>query len=190
MSSDGVIGSKKELARALGTSVVSLDRWLERFGDEVPCLERGTNGRAYRFDIAAAVAFFQGKREEEAARQADRDNALAQLALPFLQPAQADLLGGGAISLKDQRDALIVARMKREEAERLGALVPAEDVKNLIATAFTRWNRLLHATWRQSAADHKIPDHITRAIDAKLAGAQREFVREFRAELLPEPDAA
>jgi len=188
LSSEQVTGSKKDLAKALGTSTVTLDRWLERFGDEVPCLQRGTNGLAYRFDLPATVAFFQDKRDEEARRQADRDQALAQLALPFLDaPQQAE---NKPISMREQREALLVGKLKREESERLGQLVPTAELRDLLGTAFARWNTAIHAAIRQIGGDFHLPDPVTRELDSRIGLAQREFVRDLRAELLPDPDAS
>lgn len=179
-------GNKKELARALGTSIVSLNKWLDRFGDEVPCVSRGTHGQAYVFDLPSTVEFFRVKREAEAERQAERDDMLAQLALPFLDTVTDQPPG---LPLKDQLLALEVGRKKREEAERLKTLVPFAEMRDAMAEAFANLGRRMHQRLTQGCRECGLPDDVTRRLVAIQADAQREFVDEVR-QRAKLPDAA
>ena len=78
--------TKKELARLLRISRQTLDLWIERYGDEFPVLERGTNGREWQFDADLVIEFLRAKQAENAARQANRDALLDQLTLPIATP--------------------------------------------------------------------------------------------------------
>ena len=53
----------ERLSIALGVSLPTLRRWLLIYGDEFPVVRRGSNGRAYEFDLAAVSAFLDAKRE-------------------------------------------------------------------------------------------------------------------------------
>jgi phage terminase Nu1 subunit (DNA packaging protein) len=180
--------SKKELARLVGVSLNTLDNWLAGWGDAVPVEQRGSNGRAYQFDQDKILAFIGERREEERAKKAERDEALAQLALPFLEPPTAP--AQGVLSLKDQVAALQLRKLQREEAERLGRLVSADELRDALTTAFAALSRRIHAGIRQAGADANLPEPVIRQLDAKLATAQREFVREFQAFLVDPEHAA
>jgi len=176
-AAEPVTGNKKQLALALGVHLVTLDRWLERFGDAVPCIQRGALGRAYLFDIAATTAFFAARREEELARQSARDDQLAQLALPISLPDAGD---PGVLSLKDQLAALRLRTMQREEAQRLKLLVSAAEMKERLAEMFGDLGRRLHQRTREAARECGLPEEITRKLTDALANAQREAVDDIR----------
>jgi len=172
-----VTGNKKQLALALGVHLVTLGQWLERFGDDVPCIQRGTLGKPYLFDIAATVAFFAARREEERARQSAQDEQLAQLSLPIALP---DSEGLGGLSLKDQLAALRLRTMQREEAERLKLLVSATDMRDALSETFAALSRRLHQRLRQECRERGLPDDVVRALDQAVTEAQQEAVDEMR----------
>ena len=170
--------TKRELGRSLGVSLVTLDRWLDRFGEAVPCVERGTNGRPYQFDLEATRAFFRARKEEEAEREAERDAELAQLTLPLLP--QEEEGGGGKFSLKERADALKLRREERIEAERIGQLVPTDGVREAITEAVAAFNRRLHAKVAVIAAERSLPAEVTKGLRASINEAHRELVDELR----------
>ena len=73
----------ERLSIALGVSLPTLRRWLLIYGDEFPVVRRGSNGRAYEFDLPTVSAFLDAKREARklaAERQtADTADQLAAL---------------------------------------------------------------------------------------------------------------
>jgi phage terminase Nu1 subunit (DNA packaging protein) len=169
------LATKRELAKALGVSVVTLDRWLDKY--DVPCVERGTHGRPYQFDLEAALDFFRAQSEEEKQRQAERDEQLAQLALPLALPPSED---PGRLSLKEQADALRLRREQRLEAERLGLLVPAAELRDAITESMANFNRRLHGRINVLASMRSLPPEVTKALHDAINAAHAEFADECR----------
>lgn len=180
--SPGPLVNMRQLAAYLRTSRQTLSVWLDRWAD-FPVVERGTNGREYRFDVRAVSTFLRAKRDEQARSTAERDQALSQLAFPFDPPP--DEPPEPRLSLKDQVEALKLRRLQREEAERSGRLVEAAGVADLLTTCLTTLQRTLRAGIRQAGLEHNLPDPVIRALEARLADAQRAFVRDAGAFLQP-----
>lgn len=177
--------NKRKLASVLGVTTVTLGNWLERWPD-FPVLERGTNGRDYVFDVRAVVDFLRAKKEAEAAAAAEKDEALSQLALPLLELEQPESAAGSRLSVKEQIAALELSTKRRKEAVELGKLVGADEVSETLMAAFANFSRGLRAAVRQAAADQNLPASVTRALEARIADAQRTFVRECRTYLVAE----
>ena len=178
----GPLVNMRELAVQLRTSRQTLSVWLDRWPD-FPVVERGTNGREYQFDAHAVFAFLRARRDEQARSTAERDQALSQLAFPFDPPDDAP--PEPRLSLKDQVEALKLRRLQREEAERSGRLVEAAAVADLLTTCLTTLQRTLRAGIRQAGLEHNLPDPVIRALESRLADAQRSFVRDAAAFLRP-----
>ncbi len=185
----GVV-NKRELARYLKTSVVTIGNWIERYPD-FPILQPGTNGRDYKFNLRAVVDFLTAQKEAEARSAAERDEALAQLVLPLILDQVEQPSSGSKLSTKDQIEALKLASMRRQEAERLGQLVPVAEVSEALVAALATYSRMQRAAVRQAAADQNLPPSVVRALEQRFADAQRTFVREAGAYLTPiEAEAA
>ena len=178
--------NKRELARHLGTTVVTIGNWIERFGDEFPVHSRGTNGREWQFDLAECVEFLRQRKEEEARLEQERDATLAQLVLPLVanQPEIAPA-HTPKLSIKEQIEAQRLSTLRRQELERLGRLVWAEDVKNALTESMAVLARTLRTAARSIGHDFNLPPQVVRAIETKLADAQRGFVRDAGAYLVP-----
>ena len=180
-----ITGNKKELASALGVTPPTLDRWLDRFGDAVPVIQRGSNGRPFRFDLVAVTDFFRARQADEATRTAERDEQLAQLALPGLapdSPANATLTQreiGQALDNEGKRQ-----RLLRDRAD----LVLAADISATLTAALAALGARLDALVPQIAAEHHLPPAATAALSARFASARADCVRSLQA-LLREPDA-
>ena len=174
--------NKQELASRLGVSLPTLSAWMRRWDAEFPVEERGTNGRDYKFDAAAVIDFIENKRDVERSKLTERDEALAQLVFPGFEP---EPLAPG-LSLKDQHEALKIRRLQRQEAEDAGKLVLVSEIRPLLTDAFTSWNARLHAALRAGARDANLTQAQLAAIEARIADAQREFVRETTAYLAPQ----
>ncbi len=183
--------NKRELARYLKTSVVTIGNWIERY-EAFPILQPGTNGRDYKFDLRAVVDFLRAQKDAEARFAAERDETLAQLVLPLvLETIDPPAANGARLSTKDQIEALKLSSMRRQEAERLGQLVPVNEVSEALIAALATFSRMQRAAVRQAAADQNLPHSVVRALEARFADAQRTFVREAGSFLTPiEAEAA
>jgi hypothetical protein len=186
-SGAALLVNMRELALRLGVSRQTLPTWLDRWPD-FPVEELGTNGREYRFDLTAVLQFLRLKKDEEAASTAARDQALAQLVLPFA-PTEDDAPPPG-LSLKDQLDAIKLRKATREESEAAGRLVEASEISDKLGTCFQQLHRAMHTAIRQAAHDHNLPDAVRRSLDTNLADAQRAFVRDAARFLTPSAPAA
>ena len=183
-SSPATIGNKKQLAKALGVTPPTLDRWLERFGDAVPVLERGSNGRPFRFDIAAVTDFFRTRQAEEAARTAERDEQLAQLALPGLAPDAPT----GAVTQREIGLALDNEAKRQKLRRDRRELTDAAEVAAALTSALAALGARLDAIVPQVAAEHHLPPPVVRALADRFAAARAEAVRALQP-LIREPDA-
>lgn len=178
-----VIGNKAELARALRCSVPTVNVMLERWSD-FPIIERGTNGREYRFDIAGCIDFVQRQRADAERDQAERAELFAQMTLPDLAPT----LEPGAVKASDQLALARVRQMHRREQLENGLLVPTTEVRQVLTGAFTRLRRAMDASITQAARRHHLADAVLRDIVAGFHEAQRAFVADTTA-LAASPDA-
>ena len=169
----GPLVNMRVLALTLRTSRQSLSAWLDRWPD-FPIVERGRNGREYKFDAASVISFLREKKAEQARGSAERDEALAQLALPFDLADEEDRPG---LSIKERIDALRLRRMEREEAERSGQLVEAAAVSDALSVALVQWNRALNNSVRSAVREHNLPDAVQRALLVRIGDTQRTFVR-------------
>jgi phage terminase Nu1 subunit (DNA packaging protein) len=186
MSSPGVVmGNKKQLAKALGVTAPTLDRWLERFGDAVPVLQRGSNGKPFKFDITAVVGFFRQRQADEAGRAIERDEQLAQLALPGLAPdgpagpaTQREI--GLSLDNEGKRQKLMKER---------GELTLASEVRSGLTAALSALGDRLDASVRKVASEHHLPPQVTAALETAFAASRTDIVRTLK-QFLREPDAA
>jgi AraC-like DNA-binding protein len=176
-----VTGNKKELARALHVSVPTLDRWLERFGEAVPMLKRGSNGRGYEFDIPVAVQFFAERKAEEAARAAERDEALAQLDLPLLDDtpnvSQRDI--GLALDNEGKRQKLAISR---------GIYTPAAEIRAALSIILAGFHPRLESIVRRVCAEHHMPETVEHALLGSFSDATDDLCTDLQ-KLLPADDA-
>jgi phage terminase Nu1 subunit (DNA packaging protein) len=171
-----VLVNKAEVAGILGISLPTLAAWIARYSD-FPVYERGANGREWRFDAAAVRAWELSRREAEARDEAARRDLLAQFALPLTDPGDA-ATGDGVASLEEIR------RIRESDKLRLerGFLVDVSSLRQQLTAAVTKWNRATHATLRQAARDLNLPDAVARELQARLADAQTQFLRDLRAD--------
>lgn len=136
----GYVVNMGELVEVLaGTDVAysetTLRELIRRHGDQFPCLERGTNGKSYRFDAREVVTFLRRHKAEAERAQDRRAEELAQLRL--------ELTGGSADEADDyklsgrQRKDEIEAELAKDKLRRTrGELLPADEVERLLTDAF------------------------------------------------------
>lgn len=176
--------NKRELARVLKVTTVTLGNWLERWPD-FPVQERGTNGRDYVFDVPTVIDFLRARKEAEALAAAEKDDALAQLALPLLEVEQPGV-PASVLSLKEQKEALALSALRRREAVELGKLVGVDEVSETLMAAFSTYSRMLRSAVREVAREQNLPPSVARSLLARFADTQRAFVRECRTYLVAE----
>lgn len=176
----------QELALALRTSRQSLSLWVRKYPD-FPIERRGSHGIGYLFDPTKVVDYLLAKKAEQERAGSERDAALAQFVLPLGEAESPP--HAGPLSIKDQLDAARLSRMRREEAERLGQLVSAAELRTVLTTAIGEMQRRLRTGLQRRAEDLHLPDNVKRELAAALAEQQRLFVRELR-DLLGAQDAA
>lgn len=178
--------TKRELCLILRIARPTLDAWIDRFGTAFPIVERGTNGRGYRFDPYAVTEFLRGRQEENAAKKAERDEQLAQLLLPLSDTPATP----GAISLEDQIKAERLNVIRLENQRKAGALVPVVEIEAEQMAFMASLSRNLQAWGRQFGRTKGWPEALIREIEGSLAALQRATVREHinSAQLDPEPE--
>ena len=121
---DAAAVNKKELAAILGCSPQTLSAWVDRFGEAFPVIDRGTNGKEWRFDPPAVIAFLQSKHDAEAREAAERAAWLQQYALPGLtSPDDVE----GVTKPSDLLALAKVRQIHRREQMEAGLLVPTSE---------------------------------------------------------------
>ena len=171
---------KKELAKLLKISRQTLDLWIERW-DQFPVLERGTNGREWQFDPAAVTDFLRARREEERQRKEARDEALAQLSLPLDDDEAMPGLSG--LSAADRLRMAQLAKLQREEAERLGKLVRRDEIEAALVEGLPELLRAVRDAARGKCIEFRMPDEETRRLDGAICAAWTARVRELQVRL-------
>ena len=170
--------NKVRLAHWLEVSLPTLARWLLKYGQEFPVIERGTNGREWQFDPEEVGDFLRHKQEEQQASEAERDDQLAQLRLPFDLPGVE--APPKASSPREELDAWRVRKIAREEAQAAGALVPTVEVTAAVAAVLARIARDTAAFIRQVGREQSWPESYTAHLQKRLAEQQRATVGGLR----------
>lgn len=124
-----LIGSLGDLAAMAGMpSEPTIKRMIDA-DPEFPVLSRGTNGRAWEFDLQAAWQYIRSCQEREEAKARAHREAVAQLGF--------DLLGQGALvedvevltlSPQEQNAALNAEYLRTKMAEKRRTLVPVSEI--------------------------------------------------------------
>lgn len=179
--------NKQELARKLDVSIPTLSAWMAKWPD-FPVEERGSNGRDYRFDAPAVLAFLHDKRDEQLAARAEKDEQLAQLVFPGMEPDPAEAIPPG-LSIKDHRELLQIRRLQRQERELNRELVPAAELRALLLDAFATLNSRIHMAIRAAGREQNLSAATVSAIAARVVEAQRGAVADLQAQL-SDPHAA
>lgn len=151
---DGSV-NKAELARAFGVSTTAIDNWLSRGCPYVAAPDRP--GKAYRFNLAAVVAWRIERMTETAAT------------------------AGGDVDLAEAKRRRAVAEAELSEldlAERRGDLLAREDVDAAMTGAFARVRARLLAlpsAVAAAAADETEPGTVERLLSAAIYEALQEL---------------
>jgi phage terminase Nu1 subunit (DNA packaging protein) len=163
-----------ELASILRISRKTLNAWLERWSD-FPILSRGTNGQKYEFDAVAVFGFLRAKRGEQLAGSAARDQALAQLALPFEADGNS---AGTELSVREQIDAARLRRLVREENEARALLIDVAEVARGLVSFRQELQANLSDFVRQIGIDHNLPSAVLLSMQSGFDASLHAFAIE------------
>jgi phage terminase Nu1 subunit (DNA packaging protein) len=163
--------NKGELAAILNVTPATVTAWLKRY-PRFPVLDRGMQGREWRFDPAAVVAFVAAMRETERAAEAERVAGVAQLGLALTDPG--DALAAGGFSLADVKTARLAGQVRAERS----FLVETSAMGEALADALALWDRRIAELLAEAGHDLNIPADGVQAMAARLAEARRQFTAE------------
>jgi Phage DNA packaging protein Nu1 len=172
----GVRANKAELTAILGCAPSTLTAWIERYGDEFPVVERGTNGREWQFDPADVIAFLKTRRAEEERQAAEHVALLQQFALPGLtSPDDA----AGVVKPADLLALARVRQIHRREHLESGLLVRTDDVRTALAGHLTRLDRWAADVLARIAGKHGWPLAVLDEAHAMFREGRLAFVRDL-----------
>lgn len=157
-----VLVNKGDLAGILGVTVATVSAWVSKRPD-FPVFERGTQGREWRFDPAAVVAFVAAMRE--AARAA----GVAQLGLALTDPGDASAVGG--FSLAEVKTARQADQVRAERS----FLVETSALAGALADALAKWDRRIAELLAAACQDLGLTDKAMRQIAEGLAASRARF---------------
>lgn len=174
---DGVpdaIVNKGDLAVALSVSNTTVSNWLAA---GLPSIERGGNGRDYRFRLSVAYAWHAARRADEEASRAASEEAARQL--------QMSLLGGEearpsqeALSLSDRKKLLELEYEHTRVAAQRRELLRFGEVTGAFEAVFAAIRDALDALpdrlGRECGLDGAQIERAQAACDDALAAAVRE----------------
>lgn len=163
----------EEMAAKLRVALSTLRDWMRRHPD-FPIVAEGRSGVAWQLDPAAVIAFVQQKRAEEAASKAQRDELLAQIALPMddlLPPEERALTPTDRLKMAQ-------AMLKEDEvARQRGHLVLKTDMRARLTEAWVPLTQFLQALPGQVGRRHNLPDVVVRDMRRAIETQQRELHR-------------
>jgi phage terminase Nu1 subunit (DNA packaging protein) len=166
-----VLVNKGELAGILGVTVATVSAWIAKRPD-FPVFERGTQGREWRFDPAAVVAFVAAMRAAERAAEAERAAGVAQLGLALTDPGDASAVGG--FSLAEVRTARLADQVRAERS----FLVEVSAMAEALADALAMWDRRVAEMLAAAGHDLNIPADGLAVMAKSLADGRRQFTAE------------
>lgn len=173
--------TKRELANLLHISRPTLDAWIDRWPD-FPVQERGDHGRSWRFDPHAVCAFLAEKKQAADQQRVERDEALAQLVLPF--SSEQDPPRPAGPSLDDQIKAIKLNKMKLDQAREAGSLIEVDLIRERGRTFMLNLAQDLHNFLNRLGREQSWPGPVlqsySRALDEmmqKRADAEISIVR-------------
>lgn len=175
--------TKGEMGRLLGVTRKTFDEWCRRYADDMPVVERGTNGAAYKFDADAVLDFFRARKADEEAKRAERDEQLAQLLLPM----PAEPRAANVVSLDDRLKTERLNALRMSNAAKARDLVSIAEMRELLALFFADMGRGLTRAVRSMCREHGFPEPITDAVERRFDEFRRDQVARMDAELAGVP---
>lgn len=162
-----------EMARVLRVSLPTLRAWIRRHPD-FPVVAEGRNGLPWELDPEAVIAFVRRKKDEEAARQAERDDLLAQISLPIEDLVPAENRGLTAAERLKLAQAM---RVEDEVAKQRAFLVQTSEMRARLTDAWGPLNQFLQSLPGQLGRRHNLPDAVVRDMRRAIETQQRELHR-------------
>jgi len=180
LPSQGVEVNKRELAVCLGVSLPTVSAWIDRYPD-FPIVERGTNGREWRFDVEAVRGFMRRREEEEERAETARAEQIRQVSLPTTDPG--DIAGNDVLTLDQIRAIRATDELRRSR----GFLVSVPELRQAMTAAIARWSAAELSVLQQAGRDLALPEPVVRALQDRFADARRQFVRSLAEATEPRP---
>lgn len=153
--------NRGQLARALDTSEVTIDRWI---ADGMPVHQVGGNGKSYQFLLSACWAWKRARDDSEAAATEQSERAVQQMRLALV---------GGTIGESEralsprQRAELYEAEYRWSQAAKArGELTSVKAVEDLLEDVF--------ATVRDSIV--ALPDRLQRELNLQNRQAEKAVI--------------
>ncbi|MEM9369545.1 MAG: terminase small subunit [Pseudomonadota bacterium] len=155
--------NQAELASVLGVSVTTIQSYRR---DGMPVLVEGANGKSFKFDVHACVAWYRKRKEAPDPDEERRMQSLRDLQQTiFLEDAQEDVYGlTGGVSPNDLKKLYEIAHRKRQEELERGLLTRTSRVE-------AEMTRMLAYLRSQLLG---LPDVLTR--NAALTPEQTEII--------------
>lgn len=128
-SVDDLVFNMAEIAKALGTSTVTVGKWVD---EGMPVHKRGGNGQSYEFRLDHCYAWRKWRNDRTEAAKKLRDNVAGQIAMEFLggEDEVGDL--GGRLSPKEMREYALAELERNKAAEQRGDLVRRSQVESIL----------------------------------------------------------
>lgn len=173
--------NRGELARALGKSEPTIDRYL---ADGMPYLVEGTNGRSWEFQLSDCWRWLKDRDRAEAAKRSQAEQAVQQMRLA--------LIGGNDVADNDrvlsprQRQeaydaerAFMMAALARGDLVRRGDVVEAwEEVFKIFREAMTafpdRLEREVGLNGKSLTLAIELCDNVLAVAEKRIAGLAEE----------------
>jgi len=174
--------NKAEMAGILSCSVPTLDKLIDRHGDNFPIMSRGGRGVEWKFDPEAVVEFLRRMEAEAVAAGQARDAVIEQFMLPGVAQEAA------GVSPADMLRLAQVRRLETDQAIRAGFLIEVAALRPKFEDAFSKLRRESAAAIRSTLTDNAIPETIIRTIESRVNEAWNRAIDAVQRALANESD--
>ncbi|MCZ4274002.1 DUF1441 family protein [Maritalea porphyrae] len=123
--------NRSQLATALKVTEPTITAWMRH---DMPMLERGTNGKQYKFLLSHCYAWVRDREATEAKSALQAQASVEQMRLALFPDGEEDENNG--LSPKDRREVYAADREYQITATSRGELIPRADVVDLLETVF------------------------------------------------------
>jgi phage terminase Nu1 subunit (DNA packaging protein) len=178
---ESVYVNKRELVQILDIALPTLDKWIADNPD-FPIVERGSNGREWRFDAVAVKRWLAQLEENERTEEAERQRKISQIVLPLGGDGPlGDALPGG--SPVQRLQLMKAAQIEQNLAVQAGQLVEKAKVRTGLQTALGLARARLRRVPGDVKAECAVPDAVVRVIERILDDACRGLVADIKTAL-------
>lgn len=167
---DAVV-NRAVLARALGKTEPMIDKYIAA---GMPVLQKGSNGRAYQFQLSEAWDWLEARKRVEAEASEQAERSAQQLRLHLVGGKDVRGIEAG-LSPKEQRETYDAERGWNLAAKDRRELVLAVQVIEAMSESFLILREAITSIpdvlEREAGLDGKTIERVQRVTDAALAGA-------------------